>query len=79
MDRFVLQSMPHIKTQANYEEAGFFFKKKAYPHLSTKTSIVSFNNSLGKYTQSFLKSLFDEKLSCYDKVRELVSQRDTSM
>ena len=28
MDRFVLQSMPHIKTQANYEEAGFFFKKK---------------------------------------------------
>ena len=54
-------------------------KKKAYPHLSTKTSIVSFNNSLGKYTQSFLKSLFDEKLSCYDKVRELVSQRDTSM
>ena len=48
-------------------------KKKAYPHLSTKTIIVSFNNSLGKCTQSFLKSLFDEKGSCYDKVRELVS------
>ena len=48
-------------------------KKKAYPHLSTRTSIVSFNNSLGKCTQSFLKSLFDDKVSCYDKVMELVS------
>ena len=48
-------------------------KKKAYPRLSTKTSIVSFNNSLRKYAQSFLKSLFDEKVSCYDKVMELLS------
>lgn len=73
MDKFVLKSMPHVKPQANYEEAGLTKKKKAYPHLSTKTIILSFNNSLGKCTQSFLKSLFDEKVSCYDKVRELVS------
>ena len=74
MDKFVLKSMPHVKTQANYEEAGLTKKKKkAYPHLSTRTSIVSFNNSLGKCTQSFLKSLFDDKVSCYDKVMALVS------
>ena len=73
MHTFVLKSMPHVKTQANYEESGLIKKKKAYPRLSTKTSIVSFNNSLRKYTQSFLKSLFDEKVSCYDKVMELLS------
>ena len=32
MHTFVLKSMPHVKTQANYEESGLIKKKKKHIH-----------------------------------------------
>jgi len=58
MDKFVLKSMPHVKPQANYEEAGLTKKKKKHirtypPKLSLSLLIIPLESVHNHFSKAY--------------------------